>query len=125
MYRNIGCFKLIYLGLIWGFAEVTLGSLLHAIHFPYKGMVMTGIGLSIIAIYLQYNRTVWHPIMIGLIAGGVKCCGALLMGISWGSRAITNPVIAIITEAAIISAALAISPMLVTGFKRLLPIKKD
>lgn len=125
MKRNPGYFRLLYHGLIWGFAELTLGSLLHALHFPYKGMVMTGIGLAIIGMYLRHNRTVWHPIVIGVIASGVKCAAAPLMGIPLGSRAVINPVAAIITEATVVSVTLMVSPLLVTGYQRLSATIKD
>lgn len=115
-----GLTRLLCAGLIWGSAELTLGSFLHAIHSPYKGVIMTGIGLTIISIYLLREKNIWHPILIGVIAGAVKSCGTLLWGIPLWSRAIINPVTAILTEATAVSLVLWLSDMLVNGVQRTL-----
>ena len=113
-----GFTRLLGAGLIWGGAELTLGSFLHAIHSPYKGVIMTGIGLAIIGIYLLREKKIWHPIIIGVIAGMVKCCGSLLFGIPLWSRAIINPATAIITEATVVTLVIWLSDMLVTGLQK-------
>ncbi len=71
--------------------------------FSLQGHHYGGDWFFIIGGYLTRNRKVFHPLWIGLIAALIKGCGALAMGIPLFSRAVVNPVIAIITEAGVVS----------------------
>jgi len=89
----------IVLGSIWGLLEATLGGFLHLIHFPYKGAIMGGIGMSIMATFVATHRRPSFVIGIGLITALFKPLSALIYGMPAFAPFVVNPATAILLEA--------------------------
>lgn len=87
------------LGSIWGFAEMTLGGMLHTIHFPNTGAIMGGIGISLMTIFLTMSKKPLLAPLVGLVAASFKPFSALIFGQAVFSAYVLNPMIAIMTEA--------------------------
>ncbi|TET17322.1 MAG: hypothetical protein E3J75_02870 [Dehalococcoidia bacterium] len=88
----------VVLGSIWGVLEATLGGFLHLIHFPYKGAIMGGIGMSIMATFVATNRRPSLVIGVGFIAALFKLLSALIYGGPLFAPFVVNPATAIILE---------------------------
>lgn len=88
----------VVLGSIWGLLEATLGGLLHLIHFPYKGAIMGGIGMSIMATFLATHRRPSLLVEIAFIAALFKPLSALIYGQPAFAQFVVNPAMAIILE---------------------------
>ncbi len=104
---------LLVVGSVWGFLEMTLGSFLHAIHFPQKGAVMGGIAVSLMAFFTTITGKPGLVPLLGVIAALLKPFSALIYGVPVLSPFIVNPSLAIILE------ALAFSAVVIT-FKKAL-----
>ena len=102
-------------GLLWGLSELFLGGYLHLIFHPLKGMIMQGIGYTILAIYIIRANRLFHPLFIGLIAASFKFFNIFLFGIAPFSQGIINPAFAIIEQSLM---ATLISSIMI-GIKRL------
>lgn len=89
----------VVLGSIWGLLEATLGGFLHLIHFPYKGAIMGGIGMSIMATFVATHRRPSLVIGIGLITTFFKPLSALIYGRPVFAPFVVNPATAILLEA--------------------------
>jgi hypothetical protein len=63
---------LILLGSVWGFLEVVGGGAMKAGNIPYKGDIMTGLGIGTMAIALAMFRRPFMLIGIAIIAVAVK-----------------------------------------------------
>lgn len=85
-------------GSIWGVLEATLGGALHLIHFPYKGAIMGGIGMSIMATFVATNRRPSLVIGVGFVAAFIKPLSALIYGEPLFAPFVVNPATAIILE---------------------------
>ncbi len=90
-------------GCIWGILEMTLGSFLHVIHLPQKGLIMGAIGCSILTVYVVKHKMIWHPIVIGCIAASFKLLNVFIYSVPIYARSIVNPGLAIICEAIAVS----------------------
>ncbi|MFQ6121463.1 MAG: hypothetical protein ACE5LA_00155 [Dehalococcoidales bacterium] len=90
-------------GSIWGLLEATLGGFLHLIHFPYKGAITAGIGMSIMATFVATYRQPKLVIGIGLVAALFKPLSALIYGRSIFDPFVINPASAILLEALALS----------------------
>ena len=86
-------------GSIWGLLEATLGGALHLIHFPYKGAIMAGIGMSIMATFVAIHRRPSLLIGIGLVTVCFKPLSALIYGKPAFAPFVVNPATAILLEA--------------------------
>ncbi|MFH1560211.1 MAG: hypothetical protein ABID84_02200 [Chloroflexota bacterium] len=91
--------SIVILGSIWGFLEATLGGTLHLIHFPHKGVIMGGIGMSIMATFVATTRRPSLVIWVGFIAALFKGLDALILGGPIFAPFVVNPATAIILEA--------------------------
>ncbi|MFC1904329.1 hypothetical protein ACFLXT_00975 [Chloroflexota bacterium] len=90
---------IIVFGSIWGFLEATLGGLFHFIHFPYKGAIMGGIAISIMATFItMQKRNPGYVICLGFIAALFKPLDALILGAPLFAPFVINPAIAILSE---------------------------
>lgn len=90
---------IVVFGSIWGAMEATLGGLLHLIHLPYKGAIMGGIGMSMMAAFLVIYRQPKLILWIGVIAALFKPLSALIYGQPVFAPFVVNPASAIILEA--------------------------
>lgn len=74
---------MILFGVTWGFAEATLGAILHLAHSPHKGEIMTSFGIMIMsaaaAVYRPKN-TLAFMVGVGVIASLVKGVDVLFLG---------------------------------------------
>lgn len=96
------------LGSLWAASEIILGSFLHALHIPFKGSILTGIGL-ILMISVSY---MWKD--KGLFwRSGVIC--ALMKALS-PSAVIFGPMIAIFIEAILFEVSVRFLGRNITGF---------
>jgi len=85
-------------GSIWGFLEATLGGFLHMIIFPNKGAIMSGIGVTIMALALAIYKKPRMPLGIGIIAASFKLLDVWIFSLPITSIHIINPAMAIIAE---------------------------
>jgi len=90
---------IILFGSIWGLAEATLGGFLHLIYFPYKGAIMGGIGISIMAAFVATYRRPKLVFSIGVIAALFKPLSAVIYGQPIFAPFVVNPSSAILLEA--------------------------
>jgi hypothetical protein len=78
---------------------MTLGGLLHIIHFPQKGAVMGGLAISLMAVFISVTGRPSLVPLLGIIAASFKPFDALIFGVPMWSPYIINPAIAIVMEA--------------------------
>jgi hypothetical protein len=90
---------IVLFGSIWGLVEATLGGFLHLIHFTYKGAIMGGIGISIMAAFVVTYRRPKLVFWIGVIAALFKPLSAVIYGRPIFAPFVVNPASAIILEA--------------------------
>ncbi|MFH1834600.1 MAG: hypothetical protein ABH851_00260 [Methanobacteriota archaeon] len=69
-------------GSIWGFAEATLGAILHLLHSPHKGVIMASFGVMVLSCAvatLKPRNVLPFALAIGFIASLVKGIDLLLL----------------------------------------------
>lgn len=74
---------LVLFGSIWGFAEATLGAILHIVHSPHKGAIMTSLGVMVMsaaAAAYKPRNTLAFMVGLGVIASLVKGLDLIFMG---------------------------------------------
>jgi hypothetical protein len=82
-------------GSIWGFAEATLGGLLHHAMVPYTGMIMSSVGFSILYMAMRHGVAPSRLFAISLIAASFKFFDSWLFMMPLLDRHIVNPATAI------------------------------
>ncbi|MBE0478118.1 hypothetical protein IBX65_03225 [Candidatus Aerophobetes bacterium] len=97
------------MGSIWGMLEASLGSVLHIIHFPYKGEVMANIGFFLMGWALVRYKKIWIPAGMALIAASFKILNVAIVGVPLTNRMIVNPAMAIILEGLILVGVVGIA----------------
>ncbi len=107
-------------GSIWGLFESILGGALHLIHFPYKGGITAGIGISIMASFVATYRRPKLVVGIGLVSALFKPLSALIYGRPIFAPFVINPATAIILEA--LAFSLLVS-LLFKGFESSIKIR--
>jgi len=90
---------IVLFGSIWGLVEATLGGFLHLIYLPYKGAIMGGIGMAIMAAFVVTYRRPKLVFWVGLIAALFKLLSALIYGSLIFAPFVVNPASAILMEA--------------------------
>lgn len=105
---------IVLFGSIWGLLEATLGGFLHLIHFTYKGAIMGGIGISIMAAFVATYRRPKLVFWIGVIAALFKPLSAVIYGQPIFAPFVVNPASAIILE--VLAFSLVVS-LLFKGFE--------
>jgi len=90
---------IVLFGSIWGLFEATVGGFLHLIHFAYKGAIMGGIGMAIMAAFVVTYRRPKLVFWVGLIAALFKLLSALIYGSLIFAPFVVNPASAILMEA--------------------------
>jgi len=90
---------IVLFGSIWGLFEATVGGFLHLIHFTYKGAIMGGIGISIMAAFVVTYRRPKLVFCIGVIAALFKPLSAVIYGQPIFAPFVVNPASAILLEA--------------------------
>ena len=77
-------------GAVWGAVEVSLGSYLHLVRAPFRGMVLVAMAVCIFSAGRRYVPRRGATILMALTAAGLKTVSA--------GGVILNPVIAILME---------------------------
>ena len=90
---------IVILGSVWGLLEMSLGGLLHTIHFAQKGAIMGGIAISLMTVFLAISKKPLMAPLLGVIAASFKPFSALIFGQALFSPFVINPMIAIMAEA--------------------------
>jgi hypothetical protein len=90
---------IVLFGSIWGLFEATVGGFLHLIHFAYKGAIMGGIGIAIMAAFVVTYRRPKLVFWIGVIAALFKPLSAVIYGQPIFAPFVVNPASAILLEA--------------------------
>jgi hypothetical protein len=90
---------LVVFGSVWGLIELSLGGFLHFIHFPFKGIVLGGIGMVLMASFVAVTSRPGLVPWLGSIAASCKLFDAVLFSISPACPAVINPATAIVLEA--------------------------
>ena len=87
-------------GTLWGFAEATLGNVLHLLHLPLSGSILSAIGLMIILIARVYNPVRGSTLLMSIIAASIKILSFATIKV--------GPFVAIIMEGFLIEVVLTI-----------------
>lgn len=87
-------------GSLWGFLEATLGGVLHFIHLPQKGMIMTAIAVAIMSATRASYRRPGMQMGMGVIAALLKGSNALFLGAD-----VIRPMMSIAVEAMVFDSA--------------------
>ncbi len=111
---------MVVLGSIWGFLEATLGGFLHLIHFPYKGAIMGGIGMSIMATFVATHRRPSLLVGVAFIAALFKLLSALIYVKPIFSQFVVNPAMSIILEGLAFS---LVALFFLKGFERSVKVR--
>jgi len=95
-------------GGLWGVAEITLGTALHAIHMPFKGLTLTAIGMIIILTSSRIVYTRGLFISMGVVAGSIKLLS--IAGVRF------TPFISILSESVIVEIVILLLGVNILGF---------
>lgn len=87
--------KIAIFGAAWGLVEAILGGALHAIRVPYTGLIMSGIGFSILFIAYRSGVRPGRLFAVSLVAAGFKFLSAPIYSIPAMQRCIVNPALSI------------------------------
>ena len=83
-------------GALWGALEMTAGTALHMMHFPFRGAMMAGLGAVLLSCERVYTPVRGATLATGLAAMAVKCLS--LGGFKLG------PTVGILIESAVLEA---------------------
>jgi hypothetical protein len=86
-------------GSVWGLVEATLGGALHLIHFAYKGAIIGGIGMALMATFVVIYRRHRLVFWTGVIAALFEPLSAVIYGQPIFSPFVVNLASAILLEA--------------------------
>jgi hypothetical protein len=89
-------------GALWGSIEITLGSFLHALRFPFAGVLLASLGAALLVAARQVQPDRGLSLATGVVA-------ALCKSISPGG-VILGPMIGIATEGLLVELALLVAP---------------
>ena len=59
-------------GAFWGISEATLGAVLHALHLPLSGSILSAIGLVILLVARKLDNARGSSLMMAIIAATIK-----------------------------------------------------
>jgi len=59
-------------GAFWGISEATLGAVLHALHLPLSGSILSAIGLVILLVARKLDNSRGSSLMMAIIAATIK-----------------------------------------------------
>lgn len=107
---------IVVFGSVWGLIEATLGGFLHLIHFTpvFRGAIMAGIGMSIMATFVASYRRPEMVFGLGIIAALFKPLSALIYFKPVFAPFVVNPASAILLEALAFS---LVASLLYKGFE--------
>ena len=114
---------LLVIGSIWGFLEVVLGGAMKAGNIPYKGDVLTGLGMMLMGIAVAMYRKPLMLLAIAAVAVGVRQLSMPILHLSTFCKA--NSCIAVLLGGAALAGASALAgrrlqrgtgSRLITGF---------
>jgi hypothetical protein len=98
---------LLVLGSVWGFLEVVLGGAMKAGGIPYKGDVLTGLGMLLMGIALALYRKPLLLIAIAAVAVGVRQLSIPILHLSTFCKA--NSSIAVLLGGSALAGAAAVA----------------
>ena len=87
-------------GTFWGLSEATLGTVLHALHLPLSGSILSSIGLIILLVARRFDNTRGSSLMMAIIAATIKM-------ISFSTVKL-GPFIGIVIEGVLVELAMAL-----------------
>ena len=88
----------IVFGALWGAWELSLGSLLHLSHFPFKGVLLASGAVVIALVGKSFARERWSILKMGVIAAFLRILAP--------GGVILSPMIAIVVEALILESVI-------------------
>lgn len=88
----------IFLGILWGFIEATLGGAMHFFMAPYTGPILGSIGCSILYFALRRGVSVRSLLVITLIAAGMKFFDIFLFKLALSEVTVVRPAAAILMQ---------------------------
>jgi hypothetical protein len=86
-------------GALWGAAEITAGSFLHAMKVPFAGVALSGVGVA-----LLLTLRALLPSRGVVLAAGLVCAGVKMLS---PAGAVVGPMIAILGECLVVEAVVA------------------
>ena len=104
--RNIALIILV-LGSAWGFLEVVLGGAMKAASIPYKGDLLTGLGIGLMAVAAALVARPLAGMGIAGVAVAVKQLAVPLLGLSFFCKA--NSCLAVMLAGGALAAATAVA----------------
>jgi hypothetical protein len=104
--KNIALIILV-LGSAWGFFEVVLGGAMKAASIPYKGDLLTGLGIGLMAVAAAVLARPLAGIGIAAVAVAVKQLAVPLLGLSFFCKA--NSCLAVVLAGGALAAATAVA----------------
>jgi hypothetical protein len=114
---------LLVIGSVWGFLEVVLGGAMKAGNIPYKGDLLTGLGMLLMGIAVAMYRKPLMLLAIAAVAVGVRQLSVPILHLSTFCKA--NSCIAVLLGGAALAGASALAgrrlergvrPRLIAGF---------
>jgi hypothetical protein len=104
--KNVALIILV-LGSAWGFLEVVLGGAMKASSIPYKGDLLTGLGIGLMAVAAALLARPLAGIGIAALAVAVKQLAVPLLGLSFFCKA--NSCLAVMLAGGALAAATAVA----------------
>jgi hypothetical protein len=98
---------LLVIGSVWGFLEVVLGGAMKAGSIPYKGDVLTGLGMMLMGIAVAMYRRPLMLLAIAAVAVGVRQLSVPVLHLSTFCKA--NSCIAVLLGGAALAGASALA----------------
>ncbi|MFQ6605227.1 MAG: hypothetical protein ACE5D8_06700 [Fidelibacterota bacterium] len=95
-------------GTFWGLMEASLGSILHAFHFPFTGSILSALGLVVLLVARKINPAPGSSALMGVIAGLIKIMGLATVKL--------GPFIGIVMEGLLVESILSLIGPGRTGF---------
>lgn len=88
----------IFLGILWGFIEATLGGAMHFLWIPYTGPILGSIGCAILYFALRRGVRAQSLLVIPLIAAGMKFFDIFLFKLGLSEVTVVRPAVAILMQ---------------------------
>lgn len=78
---------ILVLGSVWGFLEVVVGGAMKSASIPYKGDLLTGLGIGLMAILLAFRRSPAALLGVALLAVAVKQLAVPILHLPFACKA--------------------------------------
>jgi hypothetical protein len=87
MSRRDVAITIVVLGSLWGFLEVVLGGAMKSASIPYKGDILTGLGIGLMAVMLALVRRPAGLVGVAAVAVAAKQLAVPILGLSFMCKA--------------------------------------